>query len=344
MKNFHIPYRTRRLLQQGAIVLLVATLIAALVFFCWFVWLKRYVVYTRDQGAVLDMQLSAQIPEGNVAVPPEKKDPINIYYNEGDNAINTSKELTHIVGYYANTKALEAGVDQVLQQALALPAGTPVMLDVKSGKGNFYYSSNVASHRHKKIDPLAMDDLIRQLSEKGTYLIARLPAFRDYQYGLAHDEDGLFVESGRYLWADDGYCYWLNPTRQGTLAYLVQIVTELRNLGFDEVVFEEFRFPDTNKIKFTKDKTEAITNAAKMLVSTCSTDSFAVSFVGADPTFPLPEGRSRLYMTNSSAADAATLAQQTGLENPAVRLVFLTENHDTRFDAYSVLRPLEAAH
>ena len=124
----------------------------------------------------------------------------------------------------------------------------------------------------------------------------------------------------------------------------MQIVTELRNLGFDEVVFEEFRFPDTNKIKFTKDKTEAITNAANMLVSTCSTDSFAVSFVGTGPTFPLPAGRSRLYLTNSSAADAATLAQQTGLENTDVRLVFLTENHDTRFDAYSVLRPLEGAH
>ena len=187
-------------------------------------------------------------------------------------------------------------------------------------------------------------DLIRQLSDKGVYLIARLPAFRDYQYGLAHDEDGLFVESGRYLWADENYCYWLNPTRQGTLAYLVQIVTELRNLGFDEVVFDEFRFPDTNKIKFTKDKTEAITNAATMLVNTCTTDSFAVSFVGTTPTFPLPAGRSRLYLTNSSAADAATMAQQTGLEDPAVRLVFLTENHDTRFDAYSVLRPLEGAH
>ena len=44
------------------------------------------------------------------------------------------------------------------------------------------------------------------------------------------------------------------------------------------------------------------------------------------------------------AANAASIAQQSGLENPAVNLVFLTEVHDTRFDAYSVLRPLEAAH
>ena len=344
MKNFHIPYRTRRLLQQSAIILLVVALVAALVFFCWFVWLKRYVVYTRDQGAVLDMTLSAQIPEGNVAVPPEEKAPISIYYNEGENAINTSRELSHIVGYYADTKALEAGVSQVLQQALSLPTGTPVMLDVKSGKGNFYYSSSVATYRTKTIDPQAMDDLIRQLNDRGVYLIARLPAFRDYQYGLKNDSDGLFVSSGRYLWADDGYCYWLDPTKQGTLNYLVQIVTELRNLGFDEVVFEEFRFPDTTNIKFTKDKTQAIADAANLLVSTCATDNFAVSFVGTTPTFPLPDGRSRLYLTNSSAADAAGLAQQTGLENPDARLVFLTENHDTRFDTYSVLRPLEAAH
>ena len=342
--RFHIPYRTRQFLQRTAIVLRVLLLIAAVPLLCWFIWLKRFVVYTRDQGAVLDMQMSAHIPEGKPALPPAKKEPISIYYNEGDNAINTSKDLTQIIGYYANTKALEAGIDKVLAQTKTLEPGTPVMLDVKSGKGNFFYSSSVADHRHKKIDPTAMDELIRELDQRGMYLIARLPAFRDYQYGLIHDEDGLFVQSGRYLWADSGYCYWLNPTRQGTLAYLIQIVSELRSLGFDEVVFDEFRFPDTDNIKFTKDKTAAITSAAKTLVNTCTTDTFAVSFIGTSPAFPLPEGRSRLYLTNATAADAANLAQQTGLENPDVRLVFLTENHDTRFEAFGVLRPLAAAH
>ena len=84
--------------------------------------------------------------------------------------------------------------------------------------------------------------------------------------------------------------------------------------------------------------------AAKTLVTACSTDSFTLSFVGQDPSFPLPEGRTRLYLSGASAAQVDSVAQQTGLKDPATHLVFLTEVHDTRFDTYSVLRPLDAAH
>ena len=339
----NIPYRTRRTLNRAAVIALIVILVAALVYLCWFIWLKRYIVYTREEGAVLDMQMSAQIPDGVVAVPPEEKPTISIYYNEGDNAINVSKELTQITGYYADRAALEKDIAAVRQQALALPTGTPVMLDVKTPKGKFFYSSVVGQQRNDNVDTESMDALIRELDQKGMYLIARLPALRDYYYGLEHTSDGLFVKKGSHLWADENYCYWLDPTKQGTLTFLVQIVTELKNLGFDEVVFDAFQFPDTDNIKFTGDKAEAIASAANTLVTTCATNNFAVSFVGG-ADFPLPEGRSRLYLLNAAAADAAGIAQQTGVADPAIRLVFLTEIHDTRFEAYSVLRPLEAAH
>ena len=103
-------------------------------------------------------------------------------------------------------------------------------------------------------------------------------------------------------------------------------------------------FPETDRIVFHQDKNEAIAAAAKTLVSTCATDTFALSFVGQTPAFPLPEGRSRLYLENVTAAELTGVAQQSGVEETETRLVFLTEVHDTRFDVYSVLRPLSAAH
>jgi hypothetical protein len=209
--------------------------------------------------------------------------------------------------------------------------------------GNFFYSTAVSEHLDSKIDITAMDALIQELADSGVYLIARLPALRDRDYGLHHVSDGVFDTRGAYLFVDEGGCYWLNPSRQGTITYLVQIVTELKNLGFDEVVFDEFRFPDTKYMRFDGDKDAALAAAAKTLVTSCATDRFAVSFV-QDAGFGLPEGRSRLYIKSAVAADAAILAQQSGLADPATRLVFLTEVHDTRFDAYSVLRPLDAAH
>lgn len=339
----NIPYRTRHALKRAAIILLAVILIAALILFCWFTWLERYIVYTRDQGAVLNMELSAQIGPGQEALPPEEEPPVSIYYNEGDNAINTSKELLQMTGYYADAEALAKGVSTVQEQVKALPNDTPVMLDVKSPRGNFFYSSAVSTNRDSSVDTEAMDALIKQLDTSGRYLIARLPALRDRSYGLNNVPDGVFDSRGAYLFQDDGGCYWLNPSRQGTVSHLVQIVTELKNLGFDEVVFDDFCFPDTQYMRFDGDKAEALATAAKTLVTTCATESFAVSFVQT-ASFALPEGRSRLYLEGAAAADAAAIAQQTGIADPAIRLVFLTEVHDTRFDAYSVLRPLDAAH
>lgn len=339
----NIPYRTRLALKRAAVVLLITVLVAALVFLCWFVWLKRYVVYTRDEGAVLDLQLSAQLAAGEEALPPVQEETVSIYYNEGDNAINISKELGQLVGYYADSEALAGGISVIQEQIKLLSKDDAVMLDVKSPRGNFYYSSTVSANRDSNVDIEAMDELIRQLDSSGRYLIARLPALRDRDYGLHNVSDGVFDSRGAYLFQDEGGCYWLNPSKQGTVTYLVQIVTELKALGFDEVVFEDFCFPDTKYMRFDGDQAQALATAAKTLVTSCAADNFAVSFVqSAD--FALPDGRSRLYVEGASAADAAGIAQQTGLADPAIRLVFLTEVHDTRFDAYSVLRPLDAAH
>lgn len=337
----NIPYRTRRALKRTAVILLIATLVAAVIYLFWFLWLERYVVYTRDQGAILNMELSPEIPLGEEAVPPEKET-VSIYYNEGENAINTSKDLTQIVGYYADAAALN-DIAAVEAQVKLLSTGTPVMLDVKDAKGRFFYSSAVSSERSSAVDTAAMDALIKQLDSKGMYLIARLPALRDYSFGLSSTSNGLYVASGAYLWADDDYCYWLDPTKQGTVTHLVDIVTELKNLGFDEVVFDEFRFPDTDNLKFDGDRTEALNTAAKTLVTTCATNNFAVSFVKKAEGFVSPDGRSRLYLEGVAAAQAASVAQQAGLADPAIYLVFLTDVHDTRFDAYSVLRPIDSA-
>lgn len=336
-----IPYRTRQTIKRVALAALAVLLIVAVLLTVWFVWLKRYVIYTQD-GAKLDFSLGAFAP-GQVAVEPEQKETVSIYYNEGDNAVDTSTELTQMTGYYIEAEALKEDISAVMAQVQQLSAGTPVMVDVKTIYGSFYYSSNVCDQRVSAVDTQQMDALIAQLNSKDVYAIARLPALRDYYYGLHHVPDGLPLPGG-YLWMDDDSCYWLDPTSEGTVTYLVQIVTELKNLGFDEVVFYDFRFPDTQSIVFEADRDEALKTTAETLVKTCANDRFAVSFVGSDAAFPLPEGRSRLYLEHAVAADAASIAAQTGLPDPQIRLVFLTENHDTRFDAYSVLRPLSAAH
>ena len=337
----NIPYRTRRIIKVCAVIALVFVVVAAVVWLSWFTWLKRFVVYTRD-GAKLDMSLSQRIPEGQVAVTPEPGPTVPIYYNEGENTITTNRELSQLSGYYIDRQALIDGVDTVRQQARQLKRGTPVMMEVKSASGNFFYSSDVAEYRDSKVDTVAVDGLIKDLDSSGLYLIARLPSLRDRQYGLNNVNDGIFDTRGAYLFRDDGACYWLNPKRQGTIDYLVQIISELKSLGFDEVVLDYFDFPDTEYMRFDGDKEQTLQETAAVMAS-LATGNFTISFV-QKPGFQLPGDRCRLYVTDATAADVQMLAQMSGLSNPAVSLVFLTDIHDTRFDEFSVLRPLDSAH
>ena len=335
------PYRTRRFLKRAVTVLLVLTVVCAVVLLCWMLWLNRFLVYTRD-GVKLNFDLPPLSMGGQPAVKPSLPD-VDIYYNEGENAlVPETTDLTQLVGYYVSTQALTTDFAAVEAQIRTLPVGSTVMLDVKNIRGRFYYSSALGASS-EAVDPAAMDRLISYLRQNNFYLIARLPAFRDFQYGLDHVDFGIFNPNRLSLWWDEAGCYWLHPGSEGTLAYLVQIIGELKEKGFDEVVLEDFRFPDTNNIYLEGDRTEILTKTAQSLVKICATETFAVSFHGSDPAFPLPEGRSRLYLTNVAAADAENAAQQSGLEDPAVRLVFLTELMDTRYEDYGVLRPVDTA-
>lgn len=334
-----ISYRTRSFLKRTGIWLAVLGGIILAVLIYGILESGKYVLYSRD-GVKLDYSLSSQDIQGQVAVKPQIENPIDIYYNEGENAVSTSKELEQLLGYYVTAAELENDIQAVSDKIQSLPKGTPVMMEVKSKYGNFFYSSTVSANRNEDMDIAAMDQLIRQVTGD-YYTIACLPGLRDMKYGLDHTEDGM-AEAGGWLYFDPEGCYWLDPTSDGTVNYLVAIATELKNLGFDEVVFSDYYFPATDRIVFKGDKAEALAKTAQTLVNTCTTEGFAVSFV-VQSEFAVPSGRSRLYLTGTAAAEAQAVAEQFGLEDPQIRVVFLTTVHDTRFDDYGVLRPIADA-
>ena len=335
-----IPYRTRNILNKLAVIGLVLLVVAALVMFCWFLWLNRFVIYTRA-GAQLDFSLSPELSQGQVVGPAEPLTDVDIYYNEGDNFIlPDSVELKQLSGLCITGEMLQTQFAQVQQTVAGLSAETPVMLDVKNIRGEFYYSTQLGKNA-SSVDPAQMDALITELKQGNRYLIARMPALRDYWFGLENVDCGVFNPNRLSLWMDDQRCYWLNPQAQGTLAYLIQIVTELQEKGFNEVVFTDFSLPDTTAIYFEGDRTQAINAAAETLAKACAQNTFALSFLKSSNGFALPQGRTRLYLENVSAAQAAGMVEESGIENAEKRVVFLTDLMDTRFDEFSVMRPVK---
>ena len=333
-----MSYRTRRLLRRFITVLLWIAIISLFLWGCWMIWIQRYVVYTRD-GVQIDMSRSTVDISGEKAVPPEERDPVSIYFVAEEDVQEVNNELGQILGFHVTTDALLYDIAAVSSQVDLLTPGSAVMIDLKSIYGNFFYSTGISGASVSgNVNTTMVDSLIKKLTGNDIYTIARIPAFREMNYDTSaclSDEDG-------YPWHDEEYCVWLDPTDDETMAYLIQICSELRNLGFDEVVFYEFRFPDSSNYVFDSDltKDQAIVEAAADLVSTCTSEGFAVSFEG-DSKFVLPEGRSRLYIDGVAADQAASVAASISVTDPAVNLVFKSTSNDTRYNAFSALRTMD---
>lgn len=148
------------------------------------------------------------------------------------------------------------------------------------------------------------------------------------------------------LWMDDQGCYWLDPASAGAQSWITSAVLELKNMGFHEVMLSNFRFPTSDAYIYTGDKTAALQNAMQNLLTSTASDSgtFTLSFGTNDPTLTLIDGaRSRIYFEGIDAANVQTTADQSTVADKQAQIVFLATTNDTRFDSYSVLRPLTAA-
>lgn len=344
----NIPYRARRNLRHFLVGTGVLLLFAALLLILWLLWLNRYVVYTRD-GAKLDFSLSPYYATGITPTAPEPAETIVIFDKAEEEEASLPKELVRFSGYAVSLESLKDDLAAVETQLLALPKGTTIALELKDVRGYAYYTSTVAA-MNPDFDTTAVDALVRKLIDSGYYVIAQIPAFQEYEFIMENQRDRVKyglpqVGSGSSLWLDKEFrCYWLNPASDGTLTYLIQLITELRSIGFHEVLFSDFRFPRTEKIVFSGDQAEALAATAATLVKTCATDSFCVSFTRNAADLPLPQGRTRLYLTDIAAGDISAAAENSGLGDPLAQLVFITDLSDTRYDEYCALRPLETAH
>lgn len=345
-----IPYRVRKALRNLGIFLLVTLLVATGVLLVWLVWLNRFVIYTPG-GADFDFGLPDTFPSGVLAEPPVQKETVDMDYGEDQPATSPqeSTELTTFSGTWVTLKQLTEQFDAVKAELAALPEGSVVMLDLKTYKGEFLYSSNLGPGP-KQPTQAQVDGLLAELKAKGCRLIASVPAFPEYEYFMvdqvnwSRNVHGLAKKNGNgSLWKDEkNQCYWLDPTSDAALTYLIQVVTELRSLGFSEVVFSAFHLPETNQIKFVGSWEDAVNKAAQTLVKACASETFTLSFI-SNEYLKLPEGRCRLYVQNVAAADIHDLAATIPAQDPHAQLVFLTDLKDTRFEEYCVLRPLDLA-
>lgn len=228
-------YRGRRSTTDvlKTVALILAVLVVLAVAGVWMA--QKYIVYD-DGGYHLELPFfqkegPAQEPEDfRVAIEPAASQPEE-----------TPEEGEPLLA--AVTVPLSA-VEDGSAEALAAQAGAnSVLLDMKTDRGQLGFISQLAMAASAGVNA-GQADINRQLQALNSgelYTVARLSCFRDH--ALAKDETYAIRTNSGYRWTDPEELRWSSPASQAVQDYLVALMVELAQLGFDEIVLEHWGYP-----------------------------------------------------------------------------------------------------
>ncbi len=339
-----LSYRNKKRLKRG-LVILAAVLAAILLFIlCRFIYLQRFLVYT-DQEVKLDYDQDLLAARDDL----EEIDPEDFPLQMVAPDKNQVEEVTGdgpmqtLTGFYVTTSML-LDLNSV-QESLASLEEKPkaLLFEMKSIYGNYYYNSDLPGAITANADTDGITALIDQIqAEGGTYLAARIPSLTDNNFALENQSSGLPLRSGA-LWMNEENCYWLDPLAEDVQDMLIAMATELAHMGFDEIVFDGFYIPDSERIIYDSGeltREEAAAEAAKILLDALDHLPIRISFGSESPL--VAEYTDRVYLTTDNGASVTKMVEAVSepLDDPHTQIVFQTASRDTRFNGYGILRPL----
>lgn len=150
-----------------------------------------------------------------------------------------------------------------------------VVVDIKSDYGTISYKMDCPLAKEAGALTVTIpnvDDFLKQLHDRGVYVIARVVTMKDPVISKTHPEMCMTLEDGTLYKDASGYT-WMNPYREDVWDYLISICKCCAEAGFDEVNLDYIRFSTERKYKEVDfgpeaegvSKTEAITRGVKRL-------------------------------------------------------------------------------
>ena len=95
LPNWNMTFSTKRRLQRIGLISAIFFMVMILVWFCWVIWIERYVVYSRE-GATINTDLPERYAGGQVAAPPSVDETIFQFTGEGGAGIRVCGHGVHV--------------------------------------------------------------------------------------------------------------------------------------------------------------------------------------------------------------------------------------------------------
>ena len=222
-------------------------------------------------------------------VGPDKNRTVSLRIVDENYPALPGREAVKVRGIYISGPM--AGSTELFQNILDSAAGTEintVVIDFKDDQGRITcpvdspVASEIGACRPYVQD---MKELIASLKERGLYVIARVVAFRDPWLAEKKPEWSLHLADGS-LYRDRQGMAWVDPYRKEVWDYLVEVGTEAKEAGFDEVQFDYIRFSTEGTMRDVvfdeavtggRSKTDVITEFVKYAYENLASQGLFVS-------------------------------------------------------------------
>lgn len=238
-------YRGRRtatdVLRLIAIVLTVLVVLAVAGAF----YLQKYLVYT-DDGVRLELPPFLQTlrgekePAGGSASLPDPGDVSVVVDPDGSRSEPQPGEPER--PGFAVQIPLSQALDGTAAARLEQTGAQALILEIKDPGGKLGWRSGQREAVRSEVNaPESNNEALRRLNAGEVYTVARVCCFRDDSAPYFHNKQAL--RRGQYNWRDELGLRWLSPANEDARGYLAALCGELGELGFDEIVLEQFCFP-----------------------------------------------------------------------------------------------------
>ncbi len=152
----------------------------------------------------------------------------------------------YLTPYSAKNKALLKKIKELGEKGLL----NAVVVDMKDDRGKirFYTRNKIALSTGAVSVIFDVKELIDSLKVHGIKkVIARIVCFKD-DYASQWGNFGIRDKYTKELWEDYKKISWLNPYNKKVWDYILSIIKEVEELGFDEIQLDYVRFPTDGDI------------------------------------------------------------------------------------------------
>jgi len=118
-----------------------------------------------------------------------------------------------------------------------------VVIQIKQTDGSLTYHPTFVTAKGVRTGDAMTTANLKAILESDRYTVARISCFADMAFAKADMVGASLQRDDKWLWYDDYASCWTDPAKDATREYLQKICAECVEMGFDEILLDQFSYP-----------------------------------------------------------------------------------------------------